>query len=149
MRDFLIAHKNQLNFVFNFHCAGKQFVIPYSGKIPNTLAQEHPVIKQIFSEIVNDATFPDGTTMGPSGDSLQIRAGGDAGDWITHELNIPGAEFELGAWTDYDADWAPKNLNIAQKILDENLKWLEHVYEKIGNQISIKPLGYKKITTSI
>ena len=102
MRDFLISKKNELKFVFNFHCAGKQFVIPYSGKIPNTLSQEHPGLRQIYSEIVRDATFPDRTDIGPSGDSLQIRAGGDAGDWIAHELGIAGAEYELGSWLDYD-----------------------------------------------
>ena len=59
-----------MKFVFNFHCAGKQFVIPYSGIIPNTLAKDHPDIKNIFSEIVNDAKFPEGTDMGPSGDAL-------------------------------------------------------------------------------
>jgi hypothetical protein len=133
MRDWITKHKSELKFVINFHCAGKQFVIPYSGKIPNTLAQEHPDIKKIFTEIVNDADFPDGTRMGPSGDSLKIRAGGDAGDWITHALGIPGSEYELGAWTDYASDWSPKSLSTAQTILDENLKWLEHIYDKIGN----------------
>lgn len=34
--------------------------------------------------------------MGPSTENLKVVAGGCAGDWITHELKIPGAEFELG-----------------------------------------------------
>lgn len=75
--------------------------------------------------------------MGPSGDTLQIKAGGDAGDWITHQLGIAGAEAEIGAWTDYDHFWVPRSLKTAQKVLDENLEWLEHVYEKMGNQIRI------------
>ena len=39
-------------------------------------------------------------------------------------------------------------LPIAKRILDENLTWLEHIYDKMGNQISVKPLGYKKVKRS-
>ena len=75
-------------------------------------------MKNIFAEIVQDATFPEGTDMGPSGVTLQIMAGGDAGDWITHELGINGAEAEIGSWTDYDHNWAPRSVKIAKKVLD-------------------------------
>jgi hypothetical protein len=39
--------------------------------------------------------------MGPSSEIMSIRAGGDAGDWITHTFGILGAEAELGKWTDF------------------------------------------------
>ena len=29
--------------------------------------------------------------------------------------------------------------------MDENLTWLEHIYDKMGNQISIQPMGYMKV----
>jgi hypothetical protein len=40
--------------------------------------------------------------IGPSTETLGIVAGGDAGDWINHELNIPAAEAELGLWQEYN-----------------------------------------------
>jgi len=45
MRDFFISHKDQINFVYNFHCAGMQFIIPLNGVMPNNLAQKNPEIK--------------------------------------------------------------------------------------------------------
>jgi len=55
MRDFLTSKQKELKFVYNFHCAGKQFVIPYSGMFPNSLSQENPSMRKIFNEIVLEA----------------------------------------------------------------------------------------------
>ena len=55
MRDFLTSKQKELKFVYNFHCAGKQFVIPYSGMFPNSLSQENPSMMKIFNEIVIEA----------------------------------------------------------------------------------------------
>jgi len=82
--------------------------------------------------------------MGPSSEIMSIRAGGDAGDWITHTFGIVGAEAELGKWTDYLPDWSPKSISVAKRIVDENLEWLELIYDKLGNQIEIEPVGYIK-----
>ena len=62
--------KDEIKFVFNFHCAGKIFVTPYSGEIPNALGKENPNIKSIFKEIINEAQFPLGTDIGPSTDNM-------------------------------------------------------------------------------
>jgi hypothetical protein len=143
MRNFLTKHKEEMKFVFNFHCAGKQFIIPYSGEVPNTLGQEQPQIRSIFKEIVKESRFPEGTDIGSSTENVQIRASGIAGDWITKALGIPAAEAEIGGWNEYTKTWLPKSSEFAQEVLDENLLWLEHVYEKAGNQLVIRPLGYK------
>ena len=37
VRDFLTERKSEVKFVYNFHCAGKLFVVPYNGAIPNIL----------------------------------------------------------------------------------------------------------------
>jgi hypothetical protein len=57
-------------------------------------------------------------------------------------LEIPAAEAEIGAWTDYKANWMPLSNKKAMEIVEENIPWLEHTYNKIGNQISIKAMGY-------
>jgi hypothetical protein len=101
------------------------------------------MIKSVFKEFINEATFPLGTDIGPSTDNMSYRAGGIAGDWIVHDLGIPATEAEIGAWTDFYKNWFPKNSKIAKNILDDNLKWLEYTYEKIGNQIKIDPVGFK------
>ena len=101
--------------------------------MPNNLRKERPDIKNIFEEIVSQVEFPEGTDIGSTTDILQIEAGGGAGDWITHELGIPAAEAEIGAWTDYNKSWVPKSMIKAKQIQDDNLVWLEHTYEKLGN----------------
>lgn len=95
---------------------------------------------------MNDADFPESASIGPSPDLL-YKVGGDAADWIVHELGIPAAEYELGVGKElYPKEiFIPISITTVKKTFDENLNWLEHIYEKIGNQISIKPLGYKKV----
>lgn len=145
MRDFFISHKDQINFVYNFHCAGMQFIIPLNGVMPNNLAQKHPEIKKIFQELVEEAQFAPGTDIGPASELLGFKAGGSAGDWIVSELGIPAAEAEIGAWDSYGTDWVPLSVDHAMAVVNENLPWVEYTYNKIGNQIKIEPLGYTKM----
>ena len=107
MRDWITSKKDELSFVMNFHCAGKKFIIPYNGVFPNTLAAEHPKVKQFFDEMVREAKFPEDTDIGPASSTLGFQAGGSAGDWIAHEIGIPAGEAELGSWRDYAQDWVP------------------------------------------
>lgn len=83
-------------------------------------------------------------TIGASTETIGIVAGGDAGDWINHELHIPAVEAELGLWRAYDEFWFPKSPEIAFKIVSDNLPWLEHTFEKLGNQLKIEAIGYSK-----
>lgn len=57
MRDFLTKNKKEIKFVYNFHCAGKQYIIPFNGEFPNTMEVKFPEIKKIFDEIVSSAQF--------------------------------------------------------------------------------------------
>jgi len=42
IRDFVVSKKEEIKFVYNFHCAGKQIIIPLNGEFPNTLATKFP-----------------------------------------------------------------------------------------------------------
>ena len=51
----------------------------------------------------------------------------------------------MGESPEYDrTGWVPINVTMAQKVCDENLSWLEHIYKKIGTQIKLEPIGYTK-----
>ena len=63
-------------------------------------------------------------------------------DWIVYKLGIPAAEVEIGAATEYNSTWMPVSSAIAFKIVEENISWLEHTYNKIGNQITLSPIGF-------
>jgi hypothetical protein len=67
-------------------------------------------------------------TIGASTETIGIVAGGDAGDWINHELHIPAVEAELGLWRSYDEFWFPRSPETAFKIVTDNLPWLEHTF---------------------
>ena len=144
MRDFITEHRDEIKFVMNFHAFGNLLVIPFNGNLPNDLMKARPELHQIFSEIVNDSQFPDGEQIGPSTETMGIQAGGDAGDWITYNLSIPAGEAELGQQSDYNSYFVPKSVAHSRKIIDQNWLWLEQVFEKAGNQISIQPIGYVK-----
>lgn len=45
VRDFLKKRKDEIKFVYNFHCAGNLFILPYNGELPNSLYQQNPEIK--------------------------------------------------------------------------------------------------------
>jgi len=66
--------------------------------------------------------------IGPSTETLGIVAGGDAGDWINHELNIPAAEAELGFWEEYNTEWFPRTKDTAFKVVNQHINWLENTY---------------------
>lgn len=56
VRDFIAERKNELKFVYNFHCAGNQFFIPFNGKFPNALTStKFKPIYDIFKEIAEEA----------------------------------------------------------------------------------------------
>ena len=107
MKNFLTQKKNELKFVYNFHCAGKQFIIPFNGEMPNMMATKFPEISSVFKEIVQEAQFAAGTAIGPSTENIGIVAAGDAADWITSALSIPAAEAEIGSWENYNEYWFP------------------------------------------
>lgn len=71
--------------------------------------------------------------IGPAVENLGIVAGGDAGDWITHQLSIPASEAEIAGWEDLQYNWFPFDSARSFNIVKENFQWLEHTFKKIGN----------------
>ena len=119
--------------MYNFHCAGKQFITPLNAELPSK-QKKISYVKDLLKEIAREAHFPDEMDMGTSGDTIGIRAGGSCGDWIANEFSIPTAEVELGGWTDYTDQWLPID---PLHLVTENLPWVEYTYQKVGNHISV------------
>lgn len=73
-----------------------------------------------------------------------MKAGGSSGDWINWNYHIPASEVEIGTWGEIPAtDWMPTSKKVAFKLASESWSWISYTYRKIGNQISLKPVGYK------
>ena len=37
IRDFLVAHQDEIKFVYNFHSYGNMYLWPYNGESPNNI----------------------------------------------------------------------------------------------------------------
>lgn len=145
VRDFLLSHKNEIKFVANFHSYGNMWIYPYNGKKINPIKTKNPDAFLIFSEIIEQATFPENMKNdGNSQDILGERIGGDMDDWVLSELNIPSVTNELGTINQYNDEWSVRSKEDAKKICDDNSQWLDFVYEKLGVQMSIEPLYYER-----
>ena len=77
-----------------------------------------------------------------------MAAGGDSGDWSNKMLGIPSAEAELGLWKNYQMNWFPKTEKNAFSVVSDNIDWVEKTFEKLGNELKIEPIGYKKIKST-
>ena len=103
-------------------------------------------------ELVEQSNFPDGMDIGSSYETIGVVAAGDAADWIMTNLSIPAAEAEIGSYDDFQKNGIysiPNSVEVAKRILDENLGYIEKTYEKLGNEIHIEPLGYSNQNGSI
>ena len=98
MRDFLTSEKDSLNFVYNFHCAGNFYIIPYNYEAPNNAFQQIPTTMGLFQELISEADFPSDFKIGPAIETIGLHTGGSSGDWINSHLGIPAAEVEIAAW---------------------------------------------------
>ena len=58
IRDFVTLKKDELRFVYNLHCSGNQYIIPFNADNPNSVDILQPDTLQLFQEIVNEAQFP-------------------------------------------------------------------------------------------
>ena len=59
-----------------------------------------------LQEIVEEAEFPTDFMIGPASETLGIKAGGSAGDWINKNFKIPSVEVEIGSWEQIP-NWMP------------------------------------------
>lgn len=92
--------------------------------------------------------MPNNMQIGPSTEVMSMAAGGDSGDWSNKMLGIPSAEAELGLWSNYNMNWFPKTEKNAYSVVSDNIDWVEKTFEKLGNQLKIEPVGYKKIKSA-
>jgi hypothetical protein len=100
-----------------------------------------------FQELIAEAVFPDDYTIGPASETLGMHTGGSAGDWINTSTKMMAAEVEISNWEDAtDADsWMPRNIEAAYKnVAEDSWSWLATTFRKLGNQISVKAVGYTK-----
>jgi len=70
IRDFLISHKDEVKFVYNFHAYGNMYLWPYNGKSPNNLDKKNPDVLKVFTEIWNESDYPMGTLHGNAFEAL-------------------------------------------------------------------------------
>jgi hypothetical protein len=113
----------------------------------NSLRKENPKILDVFDEIWNESTFPDGTLKGNAFEALAYTSAGEQSDWITGELGIPSICPEIGSNDIFSYTWNIPFRKVVLSVLEQNINWLEHTYDKIGNQITVNPLGYEVIST--
>ena len=86
-----------------------------------------------MNEFIREANFPINTDVGPASEIIGIVVGGAAGDWISQELGIAAVEPEIGSNEDYnETNWLPRSYQIAFRIVNENMKWLEYMFHKVG-----------------
>lgn len=73
-----------------------------------------------------------------------MKAGGSSGDWINWNFHIPSSEVEIGTWEEIPATtWMPQTKLISYKVATESWAWLSYTFKKVGNQLTLKPIGYK------
>ena len=58
-------------------------------------------------------------------------------------------DIEIGSDADYHKKtWFPRDVKSAFTIIEDNMSYMEYIFDKAGNQISIEPIGYTKNTTN-
>jgi len=63
-------------------------------------------------------------------------------DWISSTLGIVGIVAELCSFKDMPSHATIASMELLKTCLDENINWTEFVYGKIGNELSIEPIGF-------
>lgn len=141
IRDFIQKHRQKIKFVYNFHCVGHSdkeehgsyYFIPFNSKLSNLLTNQYKDIYNIYQEIIGEVKFAENELVGPSNQVMNLMPGGAADDYITYKFRIPASDIELGNTKDFNKGWMPKTPEIAFLMINENLNWLEHTIEKLGN----------------
>ena len=77
IRDFLVSHKDEIKFVYNFHAFGNMYLWPYNGDSPNTIEKRNPDVLNVFTEIWNESKFPAGTLKGNAWEALKYTSSGE------------------------------------------------------------------------
>ena len=143
VRDFMRAHREDIKFAYNFHSYGNMYLWPYNGSSPNNLGERNPDVLKVFEEIWDGSTFPEGTLHGNAWEALHYTSSGEQSDWILGELGIPSICPEVGSSDFFSYMWNIPFRKVVTNILEENINWIENTFVKIGNEISVSPVGYK------
>lgn len=122
------------------------YLWPFNGDTEqNSIEQKNPDVLNVFHEIYNSSTFPQGTLSGNAWEALKYTSSGEQSDWILGELGIPSICPEIGSSDFFSFMWNIPFRRVMVNILEENLNWLENTYAKIGNQIEVEAIGYDKL----
>lgn len=113
------------------------YLWPYNGQSPNNIAERNGEILKVFNEIWEEAEFPPGTLKGNAWEALRYTSSGEQSDWILGTLGIPSICPEIGSGNLFSYDFTIPFRSVLIEVLEGNLNWLEHTYEKIGNQFKI------------
>lgn len=73
----------------------------------------------IFTQIVANAKFPQGTLTGTSKETMGVAIGGDQDDWTLGELGIPSITAEVGYVGQFIDEWQVRDASTAQDIMQE------------------------------
>lgn len=95
MRDFVLEHADNLQFVVNYHSFANMLEIPYQSEETAgtmTLAQS-----EAYSKICEEAPLPPQMTCSNAIESLGYYVDGDFADWILSKTGIVAMSPELGS----------------------------------------------------
>ena len=95
MRDFIIANRETLKFIVNYHSYGNMFIIPYNGD--NLSYKLTPEQIKLYDEIKNEAKFPSNMISGSAKTLLDYYANGEASDWALSSTGIIAMSPEIGS----------------------------------------------------
>lgn len=143
IRDLLTSKRNDIRFVYNFHAYGNMYLWPYNGESPNNIGDKNPDVLRIYEEIWHESKFPDGTLSGNAYEALEYTSSGEQSDWILSELGIPSICPEMGSSDLFSYQFILPYRRVMIRVLRENINWLEHTYDKIGNQFKVDAKSYE------
>ena len=104
----------------------------------------------LFEELIEEAELPEEFKIGPASETIGFHTGGSSGDWINNHLGVPAAEVEIGGSEEINLSngWMPPDNEKSFMLCQKSWKWISHTFRKVGNQIHVKPIGYKKVAAN-
>jgi hypothetical protein len=134
---FILEHKSNIKFVYNFHSYGNMYLWPYNGQSPNNIKMKNPETLDVFQEIWDHSEFPKGTLSGNAWEALRYTSSGEQSDWILGHVGIPSICPEIGSDNIFSYDFTIPFRKVVWDVIQKNINWLEHTYDKIGTQLNV------------
>ena len=98
---------------------------------------KNPETFEVFQEIWHHSKFPKGTLSGNAHDALRYTASGGLSDWVLGHVSIPSINPEIGSDNIFSYDFIIPFRKVVWDVLQKNINWLEHTYDKIGTQLNV------------